>query len=600
MSPFIPDDILDQIADRCDIAEIVSSYIPLKRAGRNYKALCPFHHEKTPSFIVNPEKGIFHCFGCGVGGNVFSFIMKYERLEFPEVVKMLARKAGIALPERTRGDSEKALSLTNGMYKIHEYATAYFQNILMSPQGKRAREYLAKRGIRGETISKFKLGFAPDAWDGLLIYLKRKTFSVKLIESSGLIIPRSDKSGYYDRFRNRLIFPIFNQRDKIIAFAGRVLDESLPKYMNSPETEIYNKSRTLFALNFAKRGINEKDAAAIVEGYMDVMIPYQSGMRNIVASCGTALTSEHIRVIKRHTHNVITVYDSDKAGQLATLRGLDLLLSKDMHVGIVELPEGFDPDSFVRRYGIEAFQKLLQKPISLFEYKLSLLISRHGTGNAESKTKIADEMLKTIANVNNAILKSEYVKRLAESLGLREDALRLEAKKFKSGYNDSYNVQAASLSKVEITPLSAADKIIIGLMIDDNNLIAFVKERLDCNECCNKLSQSIVRSIFESHQQNRPITYATLINHLDIDGFENLLSKIASTHLASVDRKRNLEDCILWIKRNNLKKDLEELGNQIKEAQGAKEESRVAKLVARYNGLIKEGSRYGNNRLKIK
>ena len=587
MSPFIPDNILDQILDRCDIVEVISSYIPLKRAGRNYKALCPFHHEKTPSFIVNPEKGIFHCFGCAIGGNVFSFIMKYERLEFPEVVEMLAKKAGVALPERTVRDFEESSSLINRMYKIHEHATAYFQNILLSPSGKRSRDYLAKRGIRGETASKFRLGFAPDTWDSLLIYLKKKGFGEELIEKSGLIIPRPDKSGYYDRFRNRLIFPIFNQRDKIIAFAGRVLDDSLPKYMNSPETQIYNKSRTLFGLNFAKKDIDEKDVAVVVEGYTDLLIPYQSGMKNIIASCGTALTPEHIRILKRHTKNVIMVYDSDKAGEMATLRGLDLLLAEDMYIQIAQLPRGFDPDSFVRKYGVEPFQELSRKPVTLFEYKLNILTSTHGTASVESKIKIAGEMLKTISKVNNAILKSEYIKRLADSLDLNEDALRLEVKKVKKEYDTGYTMQTISLKRDEIAPLSAADKIIIGLMIEDNNLISFVRENLDCNEFCNKFAQRIVEFIFKFYEQNKPISYATLINQLDIDGLENLLSEIATTHFAFTDKRRNLKDCIFWIKRDNLKRNLNELRNQIKDAQSAGEEKRVTELLTRYNRLIK-------------
>ena len=592
MALFIPDNILDQILDRCDIAEIISSYIPLKRAGRNYKALCPFHHEKTPSFMVNPEKGIFHCFGCGIGGNAFSFIMKYERLEFPEVVKMLAKKTGIVLPERTARGSEEALSLISGMYKTHEFATAYFQNILNSPAGKRAREYLVDRGIQKEAISKFKLGLAAGGWDGLLTYLKRKGFKEGLIEKSGLIIQRSDKSGYYDRFRGRLIFPIFNQKDRIIAFAGRVLDDSLPKYMNSPETQIYNKSRILFGLNFAKRDISEKDTAVIVEGYTDLMVPYQAGLKNIIASCGTALTPEHIRLLKRHSRNAIMVYDSDKAGEMATLRGLDLLLAEDMHIGIAQLPQGFDPDSFVRKYGIEAFRELLKKPVSLFEYKLNLLLTAHGTDETESKIKIADEMLKTISKVPNTILRSEYIKRLAESLGLHEDALRMEAKKIKKERDSSsYSYKMQTVSFKNEASISEADKIIVGLMVEDNNLISVVRKKLESDEFSNKSARRIVEFIFKFNEQNRPVSYSALMNHLNIDGLENILSEIATTHFALVDKKRNLEDCVSWIKKDNLKRNLDELRGQIKEAQGIGEHNRVTELVMRYNNLMKEGIR---------
>ncbi len=596
MPGFIPDNTLDQILDRCNIAEIISSYIPLKRAGRNYKAICPFHHEKTPSFIVNPEKGIFHCFGCSVGGNVFSFIMKYERLEFPEVVEMLAKKTGVALPERSIRSSGESSSVIDGIYKIHEFATAYFQNMLMSASGKRTREYLAKRGIGSETTRQFRLGLAPDSWDSLFVYLKNKSFKKELIEKSGLIIPRPDKSGYYDRFRNRLMFPIFNQRDKVIAFGGRVLDDSQPKYVNSPETQIYNKSRTLFGLNFARRYISEKNAAVVVEGYTDFMTPYQNGMKNIIASCGTALTPDQIRLLKRHSRSVIIVYDSDKAGEMATLRGLDLLLAEDMEVGILRLPKGSDPDSFIRKYGIEAFQKL--KPIGLFDYKLNMLTSVHGVDSAESKTRVAAEMLKTISKISNAILKAEYIKRLAESLKIAEDALRMELGRVKREYDGSYSAGTFSFEEGILT-LSIADKIIIGLMIEDNNLISFVKKKLGCNEFSNKFTQAIVKFIFKFNEENKPVNYSTLINQLEIDGLDSLLSEIATEHSTFTDKKKNLEDCISWIKKNNLKRNLNELRNQIKEAQGVGEQNRITELVIQYNKLIKESNRYGNNRLKI-
>jgi DNA primase len=351
-------------------------------------------------------------------------------------------------------------------------------------------------------------------------------------------------------------------------------------------------------LNFAKRHISDKDAAVIVEGYIDLITPYQGGVKNIIASCGTALTPEHIRLIKRHSLNVITVYDADKAGEMATLRGLDLLLEEDMCIGIAQLPKGFDPDSVVRKYGIEAFQELLNKPIGLFEYKLNILTSTHGTDRAESKIKIADEMLKTIAKMNNAILKSEYMKRLAESLNLDENALRLEAKKIKKDYGNSYRTEAPFF-KDELTPLSTADKIIIGLMMEDNNLVAVVKEKLDCNEFCNKFAQRIVELIFGLHEQNKPISYTTLINHLSIDGLENLLSEIAAAHNTFVDKRKNLEDCISWIKKNNLKRNLDGLRNQIKEAQSVDAHDRMTELVRQYNRLIKESSHNVRNGLKI-
>jgi len=591
--PHIPDNTLDQILDRCDIVEIISGYIPLKRAGRNYKALCPFHHEKTPSFVVNPDKGIFHCFGCGAGGNAFSFVMKYERLEFPEVARMLAKKAGVILPEYTAEDSGKSNSLLTGIYKAHELATAYFQSALVSPQGREANEYLAKRGVKGETTSRFKLGFATDSWDGLLTYLKKRGCGEEIIEKSGLIIPKSDGSGYYDRFRKRLIFPIFDHKDRAIAFGGRVMDDTLPKYMNSPETPIYNKSRTLFGLNFTKKHINEKDSAVIVEGYMDLIVPYQSGVNNLIASCGTALTQDHIRLIRRHSRNIIMVYDSDKAGEMATLRNLDILLTEEMNVKIAELPKGYDPDSFVRKNGGAAFEKILAKPTGLFDYKLNRLISYHKADTIESKVKIAGEMMVTISKVKNDVLRSAYIKRLAESLSLDENSLRTELAKPKKDYSGAYNGnEQAVLTKAAPGDLSIADKTVIGLMVEDNTLIPIVKEKLSHTEFGNALAQEIAGSIFKLHEEQKPINYVSLINCLSINGVDNLLSEIAAMQENFTDKKRNLEDCIRWIKKSNIKKSLNEIRNRIKKAQEAGEHDKVTDLVVRYNQLMKESAHY--------
>ena len=595
MPGLIPDNILDEILSRCDIVEIISSYIPLRRVGRSHKAHCPFHHEKTPSFIVNPQKGIFHCFGCGVGGNVFSFIMKYEKLEFPEVVKMLAKRTGVALPEQSAKSSRESSSAVDALYRIHEFATAYFQNTLMSPSARHVREYLVRRGIKNETAREFRLGFAPNSWDSLFSYLRSKGFKEDITGKAGLIIPRPEGSGHYDRFRGRLIFPIFNQRGKVVAFAGRVLDDSMPKYVNSPETQVYNKSRTLFGLNFAKGEIGKKDVAVAVEGYMDLIVPYQSGMKNIIASCGTALTPGHIRLLKRYTHNVIMVYDSDKAGEMATLRGLDLLIAEDMNVGIVRLPKGFDPDSYVRKYEVAAFQELLRKPIGLLEYKLSVLTSIHGADGAESKARVAAEMLATISKINNAIRKSEYIKRLADSLKVDESDLRTELSKVKKEYADAYEINTRPL-KDETVAFSAADKIIIGLMIEDSGLIPVVKKKLAPDEFRNKFTQKIIDFIFRSDEEKRPVTYSAVITHLDIKGLDGILSEIAAKHSTFVDKMKNLEDCITWIKRDNLKRNLSELRNRIKSAQSEEEENR---LLLKCDKLTREYARYGNGRLRI-
>ncbi|MCX5715812.1 MAG: DNA primase, partial [Candidatus Omnitrophica bacterium] len=418
----IPDNVIDQIQDRIDIVEVIGSYLPLKKAGRNYRGLCPFHHEKTPSFMVSQDKQIFHCFGCGEGGNVFNFLMKYERLEFPEAVRMLAQKAGVVIPERLSAESKAQSSLSSKLYAANEMASAYFQNVLRQDSlGKKAYAYLLGRGLNDETIKMFRLGFASSSWDDLINYAKQKGTSADILEKSGLAIAK-ENGGYYDRFKERIMFTIFDPKSRILGFGGRVFlppeadqpsadkANNSPKYMNSPETSIYNKGRNLYGLNFTWKFIRDEDEAVIVEGYLDLIVPFQHGIKNMVSSLGTSLTEDQIRLIGRYTKNTVIIFDPDKAGELATLRSLDLLLQEDLSVKVVRLPEGFDPDSFISRYGAQEFKNRIKTGQSLFDYKMSVLLSKYDKSRLEDKAKITGEMLPTIARVQNAVLQSGYIK----------------------------------------------------------------------------------------------------------------------------------------------------------------------------------------------
>src|SRR5262245_16343150 len=332
----IPQQTIDEVLNRCDIVEVVSSYVSLKRAGRNFKALSPFNSEKTPSFIVSPDKQIFHCFSSGLGGNVITFVMKMERVEFPEAVRILAKRVGIEIPEdkaKTAHDNVRQV-----IFKVNEQAVDYFHRNLL--QGKSAdveaaKKYLKERQILPETIETFKIGFALDAWDGLLKNLEQQKVSLRLMEQAGLIVPRKEKNGFFDCFRNRVIFPIFDTQGHCRAFRARTLDsKNAAKYINSPETLIYTKGHHLFGFHLAKEAITRSDFVIIVEGYIDCIMPYQAGVRNIVASLGTALTLEQIRLIRRYTKNVIMLYDTDKAGEAAMLRSLDTLIEEGMNVKV--------------------------------------------------------------------------------------------------------------------------------------------------------------------------------------------------------------------------------------------------------------------------
>ena len=389
----IPEEIIAQVIDRCDIVETISSYIPLKRAGRSFKAVCPFHHEKTPSFIVNPDKQIFHCFGCGVGGNVVNFVMKQERMEFPEAIRFLAQKVNVTIPGDETPQAHHANNIRQAILRVNALAAAFFHKTLLSdksPEAKNAREYLKDRGIDLNAVRVFQLGFAPRQWDALLIYLKQEGISLGLMEKAGLIIPRESGQGYYDRFRNRVVFPIFDTRAHCRAFGARALDNAEgAKYLNSPETIIYTKGHHLYGFHLAKQAIAEEDCVVIVEGYVDCLIPYQAGVRNIVASLGTALTVDQIRLLRRYTPRVVMLFDMDPAGEAAMMRSLDTLIEEGMEVRVATLAPGEDPDSFVRRQGVDDFRNRIAAAQTVFDYKLDVLTRRHGIQTPDGKAQIA-------------------------------------------------------------------------------------------------------------------------------------------------------------------------------------------------------------------
>ncbi|RKY38568.1 MAG: DNA primase, partial [Candidatus Omnitrophota bacterium] len=345
---FFPQEIIKEIQERADIVEVISNYFPLKKAGSLFKTLCPFHQEKTPSFIVNPQKQIFHCFGCGVGGNVFSFLMRQENISFPEAVEMLARQTGVNISRYFSKSGERS-GVVSRLYEVNELSSLYYQNNLLNKEkGREARRYLLeRRGISQEVISRFRIGYAP-AQGGLLSYLQKRGWTEEILIQAGLAVKR-EEGIYTDKFLQKIIFPLFNPQGKIVGFGSRRLDNQVPKYVNSPQTVVFNKSRYLYGLNFAKQFI--KESVIIVEGYLDLLSLVQYGICNVVASLGTALTREQIRLLKRYTQRCLLIYDGDKAGQDACLRGLDLFIEEGIEGGVVLLPEGLDPDSCIREEG---------------------------------------------------------------------------------------------------------------------------------------------------------------------------------------------------------------------------------------------------------
>jgi len=568
-----------------DIVELIAGYIPLKRSGRNFKALCPFHHEKSSSFMVSPDRQIFHCFGCGESGNAFKFLMRYERMEFPEAVEVLAQKAGVRLPEFQKEDSAVS-SLITELYKINEASALFYHGNLNSVAGQQARQYLVKRGIKVETAVLFKLGLALETWDGIITHLRGKGFALATLEKAGLILPR-DSGGYYDRFRNRIIFPIRDIKSRVLGFGARILDSSLPKYVNSPETPIYTKGRNLFGLDLSKDAIRDSDCAVIVEGYLDFIIPYQAGIRNIVASSGTALTQEQAKLIKRYTHNVVVVFDPDSAGEMAALRSLDIFIEEEMSVKVATLPQGFDPDLFVRESGPEAFKEKIDNAQSLFDYKLKVLKSRFNAVDIEDKAKIAGLMLLTINKINDSVLKSEYTKKLAQELDVKEEALHAEIKKMSK---TAPSAKSAETVHPKAAPASPVEKLLIKLMLEQTELIHRVKDHLGPADFADVRVGRIIEAVFELSDKGSAIEPSFLMDHLGQEDISRLIceSVFLPEELSGQDREKLFDDCLLRLKQEKAKTKRLRLHEEIKTAQGAGDQEKLRLLLEEFHLLVKK------------
>jgi DNA primase len=585
MAGFIEDNVINDILSRVNIVEVISEYIPLKRAGRNFKTNCPFHHEKTPSFMVSADKQIYHCFGCGAGGNVFNFLMQYSHLEFPEAVGLLAAKTGIVLPEKRKFDSKKS-GFISELYKINDLAALFYSNNLHSSDGRQARDYLVKRGITQETAKLFQLGFASDKWDALIRHLGDKSINLSLMEKAGLIIPK-EGGGFYDRFRNRIIFPILDMKSSVVGFGARVTDQTLPKYINSCETPIYIKGRHLYGINLAKDAVREADFIVIVEGYLDCITVYQQGMKNIVASLGTALTQEQARLIKRYTHNVVMVYDGDAAGQMATLRSLDIFIEEEMNVKVVALPEGFDPDLFVRKNKIDALKSLIEKADNLFDYKLAITRKKHNVKDPLGKSRIVSEILPMIKKFKNKILISEYIKKLSSEINVGEQSLYDELNKIKEERPYSYENVSIRNEKTGIHP---TEKLLIKLMLEETELISQIKDRLDPADFQDERTAKVVSVMYDLIARGKDPKSNTLINYFGDDTISKMICE--STFLPEVssqDIEKIVDDCIDRLKKKSSLIKRQKLQEEIKNAETSGDELSLNRLKHEFNLLIKKG-----------
>lgn len=425
---YIPDDKISEIKRSADIVDIISEAILLKKAGKNYLGLCPFHAEKTPSFTVSPQKQMFHCFGCGQGGNVFTFLMKHQGLSFPEAAMMLARRYNIEIPRPEMSPArKKAVSEKETLLSITRAATAFFQSQLNGSAGEKARRYLKERGLSEEIAEEFQIGYAPAGWAHLVNYFRQKSVPLKMVEKAGLIAQKND---YYDRFRNRVIFPTTDITGRIVGFGGRVLDDSLPKYLNSPETPLYNKRRILYGLGHVKQHCRQAGTVYITEGYMDFLALYRYGLKNVVATLGTSLTAEHVLLLRGYVNRAILVFDSDEAGLKAAQRAVAVFnQEKGADPFILTLPEGHDPDTYLSEFGAEAFLQLADNARGAMSFLIDTAIKKHGL-SVEGKIHVVADLAENLAGVEDGVARAVYIKELSERIDIDETAIFEKVKTF--------------------------------------------------------------------------------------------------------------------------------------------------------------------------
>ncbi|MDP8265436.1 MAG: DNA primase [Candidatus Aceula meridiana] len=583
----IPEDVIAQVLDRSDITEVVSEYLPLKKAGRNFKACCPFHHEKTPSFVVNRDKQIFHCFGCGAGGNVVSFVMQHEHMDFPTALKVLAQKAGIEVPDASDERTQKTKSLKEALFQANDLAVNFFHDALVSGEkgAKAAQDYLKQRRVKLETVKALKLGFAQDQWEGLITHLRNKKVSLSLMEKSGLVVAKEKGEGFYDRFRDRIIFPIFDVRNRCIGFGARTMSKDVSaKYINSPETLVYTKGHHLYGLHLVKNAIVQKDVAVIVEGYMDFLMPYQEGFEPIVASLGTALTTEQIRLLRRYTKNVVMLFDSDAAGESAMMRSLDTLIEEDMNVKVAVLGDGQDPDSFVSKHGVVDFQKRIDEAQTLFDYKLRILTKKYDRTSIEGRARISAEMLETIAKVRNHILKEGYVRKLAQELSVSEQALVLEMEKtFKAPV-----AAEVPIKKKTSGPVRIVERNLLRLLLEEGVTISSIQEEVKISDFQDDQVRPIVEQIFDLSNEKEIVNASKLIQYFHDQETVSFLSELmASPQPVAEDKDVLRKDYIHRIKSDRQKLERRTLRDAIEAAEAKGDETKLNELKEKFNQLIK-------------
>lgn len=556
----IPEEIINEIKYRNDIENVISLYVNLKRRGKNLVGLCPFHNEKTPSFTVYPENGSFYCYGCGIGGDVFSFVRQIENLDYIEAVKLLAERSGVLLPQDGYDDSMQKLK--NTVFEINRETAKFYHSYLMSPQGKWALDYLTERGLALSTIKHFGLGAAPDSWDSLINHLKQKGFTISdMIQAN--VVGKSQRGSYYDRFRKRVMFPIINIRGKVIGFSGRAMpgeDKSGAKYVNTSDTPVYKKSENLFAMNFAKSHCDER--VILVEGNMDVISLHQAGFENAVAALGTSFTVEQAKLLSRYTKEIVLMLDADSAGQKAMKRAGEILQNTGLEVRVVLLPDGKDPDEYIKKHGAARFKALIEGAVSEIEYKLLTAVEGIDTNSDDGKLQYLSRAVEIIADSDDVLTRDLYIGRLSEKYGVSRTALETKVKDIQRIKNrrrekrEFENIVHPKFDRTDVNPerrfyplAATAEETVIAILMQHPDFLNTATERLQPEDMLTAVNRRIYKNLCECINSGRTP---------DLSYFGELLNPSEMGYLASLTNSEKGDKNALVVLKDSIKVILDE------------------------------------------
>ncbi|HVP91672.1 MAG TPA: DNA primase [Terriglobales bacterium] len=570
-------EIIDQVRQASSIVEIASQYTSLKKRGRRWVGLCPFHTEKTPSFTLDEDKQLYHCFGCGAGGDIFSLVMEKESLNFPEALRYLAEKCHITMPERAR-ISPEVLKLEDKLFKINDLALGFFRkNLFHTQEGAKALEYLKKRGFSDDTVQKLRLGYALNSWNALTSFFEGKGAAGPLLEKGGLAVPGKKPNEYYDRFRGRVIFPIFSLTGKLVAFGGRTIVDAEPKYLNSPDTPLYSKGKLLYGLNFTKEAIRAQGALILVEGYTDFSALFQAGIGNVAASLGTALTPFQVTQALRFAPRVVVNYDGDSAGRAAAARAVPLCLEKGLNVQVLSLPESLDPDAYLKKHGREKYLALLKKAAPGLKFLVDALGGSSRTPTPEERGRVVRAVVKEIEKVPDAVARGEYLREASQYLGIGEDVLR--------GIAEGPRAAAGAEAQGLICP---AEKRLFQILMDDRSVAPLVFAETAEDVFCGLRGEPVFRYIIECFKSNREWSLHELKDRVPAELMSQLSKALFEKAPAGAAADEEAQECLRSLRKLRLQNRLKDIQQRIARSEKRGEKEELVSLLYQKQDITKQ------------